>query len=446
MLLSKIGFILNNIGIGWYCRQRWFQFTRLMTNTSVLPSIILGVLAIYISIMLFLLTQKNPSIDALNSILIILLIITFLAVAGGRLFFTSQTPEIYADYSVQGRSYSDAIIYISYCIWKECKFVEKNKKIFKKFEALFRHSGDSNKCDLSKADLKSIMKLQLKMNQRQHKIQRIDYMIVGLGKAMNVPANRLSDYLFQFSPEIYDLEFRRAMKRMKEIINILDYPDSDKRKLQQSEKIRNLYDIVTKRIGYQASIIKNRDLHDTIIGMSSGFGLTNALESYCLGLQMVSNTENVRDKQISFVMDRLKFLYHKRRMFPGFDLHSILVNYARQNKSDQLLHGLLVLANEKNKPLFDNYKEVTEPLSNLVNKINNYIYTQRQQITKKVKDLLKEDLKNPNNSNKKKIVAITQGFSTAVNDALYEVMKYADKNNSEVDKEFLNLIRGKDIY
>jgi len=231
---------------------------------------------------------------------------------------------------------------------------------------------------------------------------------------------------------------------MKEVINILKSKNSDKRREQQSVKISNFYSIVTKRLGYQKSIIKNTDLHDTIIDMSSSFGLTNALESYCLGLQMIARSEKTSDiamKDAMIIMDKLKFLYHKRRMFPGFDLHSILINYAYQNKLKDLLNGLIKLATEKNKPLYLSYGEVTPNFTNLVNSVNNYIFQQRQEITEKVKNQLKDDLKNPINSNKKKIVAITQGFSGVVNDTLYNIMRVVKE-----DKDFEELFKGKDIY
>ena len=108
-----------------YSLQRLKQLVQLITSTSALPSILLGVVAILLTVFVW---TKGPysafhgdslyetAIKLINDNVVIycILLCLFIALVGGRILFTKQTPEQYAVHSIEGRTISEQIRYISY--------------------------------------------------------------------------------------------------------------------------------------------------------------------------------------------------------------------------------------------------------------------------------------------------------------------------------------------
>ena len=123
--------------------------------------------------------------------------------------------------------------------------------------------------------------------------------------------------------DIFNHEMSLCLKRLDEIIAYQSMTNTSKDLEVRATQIIRSFDTFYRRIEYQKSLFKNKDLHSNIIDISMGMGLTSSLTAYSLGLQKIGVKNNKDDKN---VLDRLKFLYHKRRMFPGFDIHCLLTN------------------------------------------------------------------------------------------------------------------------
>lgn len=454
-------FICVRLKMVFYFRQRTYQFGRLMTNTSVLPSIILGVVAIMAPILF---DHYEPDIDDhlwtkiwmdlqyyVYGLFVMLLLL-------GRYYFKKQTPEGYAAYSIKGRSISDAIRYVAYFIWKETLFLERYQWVFRKFQNLSDDQGALDNCRLKGIHINIVDRLERKFNGRYHNIQTIDFMIVDLAKGMNIPAQRVSDHLFQFSPEIYTSEVRTTLRKMRETMR-LDVEDSglNPRRLALGTQVYKFFDLVKHRQEYQQDLIKFKSLHNILIGISSGFGLTTSLLAYCQGLQQVSRLSiwagSSRRKRLKTVR-RLKFIYHKRRMFPGFDLHAIILNMtlrtykntnpAKKEDRDEafmIYRGTKLLAVKSSEEIMNTraYSQVIASIQKISDSVQKYIYEQRIQIISNLKKYIMSQLET-SPSDIKNLVVITQGFSSVVNEALYKLIDIYNQ-----DAEFRNSIGKKSI-
>lgn len=480
----KLYFIFIYYRIHHYGWQRGSQFVRLMTNTSVLPSILIGLISIGIAI-------KNPfegNIDNnylfdLNFYqnlflsetgLALLIATTLIFVLGGRYFFKRQTSGLYSEYSIEGRAFSDAFCYISYTIWKECVYVRSHKNMFNMFVKLSKNEGkldeiyELKKTSRIRRRKKKIKRMMQSSFHRQNRIQWIDAMILTLAKEMRIPARRLSDYLFHFSPDIFTHELRKTLYAMYELLSIAEHADkgndlTKERRIELANNISNFYEKVNQRKRFQTSLIINRDLHSTLIGLcASGFGLSNAFESYCLGIQDISREFN-KKKSFSIRRDirltkKLIFFYHKRKLFAGFDLHALLLNYAYQKKSlymDEETCGKLEnITNLKESDVSrKNYLNIPHiALPDVKNDIDSYLFKQRTILSEKLflfvqrRVMEKKDEKSKGN---KKLIFVTQGYSGVVNRCLHnfskkiaDLLSEATDYDESVKKEFQRL----DIY
>ena len=279
----NIGFLIKNRGFPFYLDQRVFQFIRLITTTSALPSIFLGALAIMLSFYSIFEDVFESYRYYYFFVSVFFIIVT--TVIFSRAFFKRQTPKQYADFSIQGREHSKSIRYISYSIWKVLIYYQKQyRKLYDSLTTL----SDSG-----------VVK---------NKLRRTDIEIL---------RQDISKYSILLS-QICDM-----MKRLDEIIAYQSMTNTSKDLEVRATQIIRSFDTFYRRIEYQKSLFKNKDLHSNIIDISMGMGLTSSLTAYSLGLQKIGVKNNKDDKN---VLDRLKFLYHKRRMFPGFDIHCLLTN------------------------------------------------------------------------------------------------------------------------
>lgn len=442
--VKKIIFIFSHLKFSRYNYQRWIQFLRLMTNTSVLPSILLGILTVFVAIYLDRFAFTWISLGIFLSLFSILSFVVCILL--GRYFFKNQPPELYAQYSIEGIQPTNAIIYISYCIWKECEYV-LSKKDFEKYVQLDNLSGKEPEWPMSREQLTRIQKLKKDLNSRFDEIQQIDHMIISLSKELNVPGNRISDYLFQFSPEIFTLELRKTLRYMDEILRILESEEMTKRRSYLSKRISDFSTSIRKIRDYQKSIIDYKGLHQTLIGLTSGFGITNALETYCLGIQTIlRQSDGIKDMKVQKqTLEKLKFLYHKRRLFPGFDIHALLYNFYdvehhKKNKKEyeKKKQSLLDIATKKDEFLYKYYGEIKENLYPLKQEITKSIISQRSLIKENFMTYLRSELEKRENC--EKLIFVTQGYSSVVNDTLYYFAKAILKD------EWKDLFKNLEIY
>lgn len=422
-----------------------------MTNTSVLPSLMLGVVTIALSILLA--YWKGGIIwnfTVLASIFCTAVLIILISVLGGRYFFTEQTPEVYADYSIQGKMPSDSFVYIAYCIWKECLFVQKHGKVFRRFDELYGKNGDTNKSPFTEKNIEEFQKLNKEFNERYHNIQKIDFMIVKLAESMSIPPQRLSDFLFQFSPEIYHREFRNTLAKMGEVIDRRKDRSkfSFKRNKLHAAYVKAFEETLIKRQEYQRSIIEYRDLHNAIIGMSTNYGMTNAFSAYCFGIQSCFKIEQkISSKKIA---DRILFIYHKRRTYPGFDLNAILFNFVTKIDLDKKYKECITLilntlSSGENELPVDEFAEVQEFFEGILTSFEEYHNEQKDIITEEFKRYVEKEIeKNPETT---KLVFVTQGFSSIVNSTIRKFTDITkDGKVSNLDKRLNKLIANREVY
>ncbi len=469
-LFMKLYFILIYYKVWKYWQQRKSQLLKLLTNTSILTSILLGAVSIFIALSritykdLSVKFNKNYSFNVLIGniemkvwvyliLLFVILFIGFLLLA--RIFFKQQPPKIYADHSVPGRFPSQVMVYISYCIWKECQYFKKYRYLIWAFRQMQNRGGNIDRTvKFKKKYRKKIKRFNASFNRRFHLVKEIDEMIILLGKSLRIPPYRISEYFFQFSPTIYLAETRLMFQRMYEIV-ILAEKDEDEvlrhRILENCDTISNLYDKIYKSQLYHATNVKFRDLHEVIINISKDFGLSSSIQAYILGIQ--GNLTDIGDKHTGKKiekMQRIRYLFFKRRMHPGFDMHALVINLVEyylashptadmSNKEigriNKIKEGLEVFKHIESlefEEKFDTFK----PLGiELLGMYEDHRQTGRDEILKKfnkmVLDLIKEVHDSPTLKN---LVFMTKGYSSLVTHTLQRLIIDLFKNDSKITK------------
>lgn len=437
----KLIFIFNIFKLNpiFYLKNRLIQFSRLITNTSVLPSIFIGIITIWVALRMddnYTEISNNLTLFQLNLYTFIVFVLS--GIFGGRYFFKKQTPEQYASFSVDGRNLTDAIRYTSYLIWKECAFITVFSGFIKKYERIAdQKGGTGGKTSgisgvIKKSDNILIDLFQNTIEKRLARMEIIEHCVNKLAVNIGISKYRVSDFLFQFNTKIHVDEFRHVVDKMREISLSLD-DDSNvgkMRKLKRANYVASYFDVMKKLKKFQDSLIKYRRLHSTLISMSSNYGLSNSLLSYALGFESIlKKSKNNKVKQLR----AMKFLFHKRRMYPGFDLHLLLANLAKididsskrileEDASSKLLR--LYDINEENieEP---NNSEINASLKGIVKCLNEHILVQRKEIKSK---LLKHVQSKIDINKDKRVVFITQGYSSVVNESLFSVIESMAKN------------------
>lgn len=427
----------------WYSSNRIFQFSRLVTNTSVLPSLFIGLITIWISMVV---SSENGIVKIIGLELtnikvnyIFGLLLFFTSIFGGRYFFRSQTPEQYAQFSIDGREITNSFTYISYLIWKECKFVTSHKALKKKMEYIISKGGSIDKSEFGIMGTVLIKAFIDSINKRVGNQEIIKYSYGRLANSLNVPIIRLSDHFFQFNPHIFVTEFRKVCNTLEEINIAIDYKKTDllenEMQNERAKIVLNFFKVINNLMNFQKSIIKYEDLHHFIIGMSGTYGSSNALRSYTLGLETVMRTEIQKKNRY----DRIKFLFHKRRMYPGFDVHISLMNLARivdidskskDNGHEAELKKLYLLKPEE----LRQYDEIStfkfkRMMSSLVKIVNEYIAKERKSIVTKFRKYV-EELNLPKSG---KLILVTQGYSSVVNSTITTLLRELKLEN-ELEK------------
>ena len=441
---QKLFFVLSFYKLNpiFYLKNRTIQFARLITNTSVLPSIFIGIITIWVAIITsnkYDMLGEEMNLHSFNIITLIILVLS--GILGGRYFFKKQTPEQYASFSVDGRNLTDAIRYTSYLIWKECAFITVFSSFIEKYKKIAAGTGGVTSGVsgvIEKSDNILINLFQSTIEKRLARMEIIEHCINRLAANIGITKYRVSDFLFQFNTKIHVDEFRHVVDKMREISLALE-DDSDVgkiRKLNRANYVVSYFQVMKKLKRFQNSLITYRSLHSTLISMSSNYGLSNSLLSYALGFESIIRKSNKnKGKQLRAI----KFLFHKRRMYPGFDLHLLLANLAKIDIDDdkktleeKASSKLLRLYKISNKDITSkNNHDILADLKGIVKSLNEHILVQRKNIKKKLLEYLTSKIEIDKD---KRIVFITQGYSSVVNESLFDVI-----SNLAKDPEFAHI-------
>jgi len=450
----KLGFFYRNSPyLAWYTGQRNFQLSRLVTNTSVLPSIILGLVAIVVTVIIYIfevgrLTLLGYEINTYRFIIFSLVVTALITLSGGRYFFFALTPKEYGIFSIKGQRYETGIRYIAYCIWKECSYY-RLASFNKHFLRLYQNQGDLDGTPFTHKKFARRVEKQIKqfkkiMSKRKRRIQRIDEMMVAFAQENDIKAHRISDYLFHFSPEIFNQELRNVIRLMEEVLQTMNYVNGragqdpneaeaqrvNAKRKSRLERIAIFFKELERREVVQEEILQFDEMYDFTMDLANNYGMTKAVESYILGYEKIIQEYEgtTKEKQKRVALKKAKFLYHARRMYPGFDVHAILMNIAHKLQNQSLQEFLHTISNvnsqqlEKNVSPFELLKGCGSSISNAVNSLlesSREVVAQKfeQYITARCQEQLKQN-QQATTPHKLKLVFVTQGFSSVVNNTI----------------------------
>lgn len=422
---SRIHFLIKNKILLWFLLFRIRQFNRLLTSNSSIPGLIIGIIALIpvvvndddlVELFKIAISENNIVLMAILSAMI-LLIITFFT----RWTFFNLPPDQYASFTIEGVNPSSAILIVSYSIWKECHYVGC-LSLFKKYELLLKYKQNSSDY--------LIEKFKSHPYKRINRINKIDSMIVSLAKGLGVSAYKLSDHLFHFSPEIYSFEMDRLINLC--IQNIYNQEEKNLKWHSVDNDIEDIKDSLLKRKSYQVNNILFKDEHDFVIGLSRGLGLTSAIRNYCTGLGYAVSV----DRKLN--IDKLNYIFHKRKLWSGIDLHSLVYNFSILSNDSNLKYVLEIIAGNKNDNIGSKKREA---IKHLGSNINQYIKSEREGSGNDQLGIFKNFIKfidKQTLSRKEKVVFITQGFSSVVNKTLsYFIQEIVD--NETFQSNFKNI-------
>lgn len=151
-------------------------------------------------------------------------------------------------------------------------------------------------------------------------------------------------------------------------------------------------------------------------------------------------------------------MYHKRRMYSGFDLHALLYSFVGRlheanPKNEELLNFKMVLSkvsNSKDKGLdsaeISDLATLKRNMINISKTYENFRYEQIKDISTKFKKELITIIKGLNKKNKNKLIFITQGYSSVVNYVLKKIAEDVNIATSATDlSELHNVLKGKNV-
>lgn len=216
---------------------------------------------------------------------------------------------------------------------------------FFKVRKFFRRSKGpalSNEQDWLAAHRDEIEVLVWWLRRVPHKMHtrllRIETMKVRASAELDIPARRICDHVFQYSPAIHRDRLRKYVHNWGQILDARVGTDEEKRRLWDIV-VQNLIFLnnTRRRRRYQSEILENRDLHTFIVQFASKHSTSGSLQTYAealryvglLGKRRLSRSSGGAEEEIQAISTRLRFLYRKQRAHPGFDLHALLMRALR---------------------------------------------------------------------------------------------------------------------
>jgi hypothetical protein len=186
-----------------------------------------------------------------------------------------------------------------------------------------------------------LYRLRLRLQSSERELQRISILIANLSRRLDVSEIELCEHVFQFDPRMYKVWMKKFNSNLHVAINLIDdcFPDDR----SKSYTPQNLEDATYDRIRsllyechrffhrnrkfalYQVQNIAFRDLHPAILSLATQSSSCEATKIYLKLLHdvfhayFISGENRLISRECFF--EKTKYVYHKRKIHLGLDLH-----------------------------------------------------------------------------------------------------------------------------
>jgi len=310
-----------------------------LSSPGTTLTLLFGLLAFLISTAALwrnLLPTSDSSLPVLSQRLsLILLILLGLGIIGilvsGRFALAKADSQLYAKILLSGRSVHEIFYIIAKDIRRTCRKLERlleRAPLPFPPDAKRKHSVDT-----------FILRLRRHITQQHKKLKRLERLKKLAANELDIPARRLCDHVFQYSPSIHDNRVRAYLRYWKQVGS--GWQSSDPLQIHEPYLTNT-----TKRIEFQDQLVAHQDLHWFIRELASIHSTSGSLQTYVEALGQVARTyldtvntyllfpweRAALKKELS---DRLLFIIRKQKAHPGFDLHSLLLQYLNTSDEDK---------------------------------------------------------------------------------------------------------------
>jgi hypothetical protein len=170
---------------------------------------------------------------------------------------------------------------------------------------------------------------QLLTGKHRH-IRRVEAMKLLAAQELDIPARRLCDHIFQFSPTMFEYGVRTYLRNLDEMqaaIRTLRTPQEIAKFCGQVRQNFFLDNWCLEKVDLLESLIVNESLHRSLRQLASVHSTSGSLQVYARALRDAGRTDRDRGGEAernAVARRRLWFLYRKQRARPGFDVHYLL--------------------------------------------------------------------------------------------------------------------------
>ena len=347
---------------GWHLRQRW-------RAALIRPGLTLATLTGVVTLLLPAYLEHFATRGLLPALS--LGIATLLAVGvvsiyiGGSVSLRSLDPSTFAVVMLAGRPVDEMLSVVALRISQAChRFTKVARKVRELSLDLECHAETYSTQGYSATLQKDLNQrwdevAVLRMLKRLHKLRLADHSVLQRLEAMKllaslelgIPARRLCDHVFEYSPLVHRDRVRKYEYNWQEMRTTWDSVSND------TEVDRYVGLIVQNnaisadawlRRARQKLLLRFPGLHTHVRDLASVHSTSGALQAYVLALATVPNRlislgpndwpRDLKDPRYREVVLQLGFLYRKRQAHPGFDLHTLLLRLLEELKKDYSQH------------------------------------------------------------------------------------------------------------
>ena len=140
-----------------------------------------------------------------------------------------------------------------------------------------------------------------------------------VSKMLDIPTRRLCDHLLQFSPQIYEGRLNRFSRNYGERMRMPLSPD---RKLSLNRSLARITYRMYQHKMWADQLIRYGFLIEDLVKVGAALSTGAALRSYLLCFYRAYEKCKTDDELIAV----FEFIYHKRGVHKGFDLHRLAMN------------------------------------------------------------------------------------------------------------------------
>ncbi len=455
----------------WLLKVRFRHIILTLTVThgtalvSIFISFLLTIILLYLQNGLGLIRidwLREIAVPELMAIIIFWVIIFLFVVTSLNYFLFKKTPpKNYANITVGGASFSDAIRLLSYETWKICLCYQhkiNNSRLVKIAEEIKQSSvgqtSESSLYDITEKD-KELIYRSLKLmksfeNRQQRYLQNIIQLKVLISEQYLISQRSLCDYIIQFSPSIYEELFRKYRSIWNEVNHISALNPRDRPELQQrfyslANAALRVHNSIIEIIGYQIQLIEFTSLHNFIHSIAYDLSTSSSLKNYIEALSEIADNGDKKARE------QLKFMYIKRNAHSGFDLHKAAINFCDQyndEKVKKIKEILLKIRDAKTNDLNTIASNEISPLKEFFVLFHRKIVAARNKIVKNF--VIKYDTDIVSNAKSKDTLLIIHGYSKTVRQMIkkgFQELKKSDNdfepkvfllNSSKEGEEMLN--------